>query len=87
MNRRPLLHYSITPLLHDSMTPSSLRFFGRCDTIPQDDLVAECRMAVKAVRQAAALEMALNPNVASVANEIRKRTHAVLRNKLGHEGR
>ena len=54
---------------------------------PQDDLVAECRIAVKNIRQAAALEMTLNPKTAEPAKEIRKRTHEVLRNKLGHEGR
>lgn len=54
---------------------------------PQDDLVAECRIVVKKLRQVAALEMAMNPKVADVAIELRKRTHEILRNKLGHEGR
>ncbi len=54
---------------------------------PQDDLVAECRIVVKKLRQAAALDMAMNPQVADIATELRKRTHEILRNKLGHEGR
>lgn len=54
---------------------------------PQDDLVAECRMAAKVLRQSAAMEMALNPKTAPVAAEIRRRTRAMLRSKYGHEGR
>ncbi len=54
---------------------------------PQDDLVAECRIVVKKLRQAAALEMAMNPKVGDIATELRRRTHEILRNKLGHEGR
>ncbi len=53
----------------------------------QDDLVAECRMAVKLLRQSAALEVALNPKAAELARELRTRTHAMLRTKLTHEGR
>jgi len=52
----------------------------------QDELVGECRMAVKWVRQRAGLLMALEPRMAEVAKEIRRRTQKVLRNPAGHEG-
>ncbi|MCX5685444.1 MAG: hypothetical protein NT049_17445, partial [Planctomycetota bacterium] len=52
----------------------------------QDELVGECRMAVKIIRQRAAMAMALDPRCAEPAKEIRSRTQAVLRNAAGHEG-
>jgi len=52
----------------------------------QDELAGECRMAVKVVRQRAALAAATDPRAADVAREIRNRTQVVLRNPAGHEG-
>lgn len=52
----------------------------------QDELVGECRWVVRALRQRAGLLMAQDPRLAAVAEEIRKRTQAVLRNPAGHEG-
>jgi len=47
----------------------------------QDELSGECRMAVKIVRQRAALAMATDPHAAKLAEEIRTRTQEVLRNR------
>ena len=52
----------------------------------QDELVAECRGVVKALRQRAGLLMAMNPEMAGVATEVRTRTQEVLRNPAWHEG-
>jgi len=52
----------------------------------QDHLVAECRMAIKVLRQRAGLAMATNPAVEPLAREIRRRAHKALRGQLGHEG-
>jgi hypothetical protein len=52
----------------------------------QDELVAECRGVVKALRQRAGILMALNPKMADVAAEVRSRTQDVLRNPAWHEG-
>jgi hypothetical protein len=52
----------------------------------QDELVAECRGVVKALRQRAGILMALHPQVATVAGEVRQRTQVVLRNPAWHEG-
>jgi len=52
----------------------------------QDELVGECRMAVKIIRQRAAMAVALDPRCADAAKEIRSRTQTVLRNPAGHEG-
>ena len=52
----------------------------------QDELVGECRWAVKMIRQRAGLLMAVDPRVAEVAKEIRRRSQIVLRNPAGHEG-
>jgi len=52
----------------------------------QDELVAECRMAIKWVRQRAALLMAAEPRMAEIATEIRRRTQKILRNPANHEG-
>jgi hypothetical protein len=52
----------------------------------QDELVAESRGVVKALRQRAGLLMAMNPKMAEVATEVRSRTQEVLRNPAWHEG-
>jgi hypothetical protein len=52
----------------------------------QDELVGECRMVVKAIRQRAGLALAVEPRAAEIAREIRDRSHQVLRNPAGHEG-
>ena len=51
----------------------------------QDELVGECRMAVKILRQKAGLAMAVDPRTAVVAREIRRRTQAMLRNPTSYE--
>ena len=52
----------------------------------QDHLVAECRRAIKILRQRAGLAMAADPAVATLARDIRARAHRALRGQLGHEG-
>jgi hypothetical protein len=52
----------------------------------QDELSAECRWAVKTLRQRAGTGMALDPKVAPIAAVIRARTQEALRNPAGHEG-
>ena len=52
----------------------------------QDELVAECRGVVKALRQRAGILMAMNSQFASVAAEVRSQTQQVLRNPAWHEG-
>ena len=51
----------------------------------QDELVGECRSAVKILRQRAGLAMATNPAAAEIAKEIRDRTQKVLRNATSYE--
>jgi len=51
----------------------------------QDELVGECRVAVKILRQQAGLAMAADPRVAEIAKEIRRRTQAILRTPAGYE--
>ena len=51
----------------------------------QDELVGECRVAVKLLRQQAGLAMAADPKVAPVAREIRRRTQQILRGPAGYE--
>jgi hypothetical protein len=51
----------------------------------QDELVGECRNAVKVLRQRAGLAMATNPRAAEVAREIRDRTQKALRNATSYE--
>jgi hypothetical protein len=51
----------------------------------QDELVGECRVAAKVLRQRAGLAMALDPRVAQIATEIRRRTQQVLRNASSYE--
>jgi hypothetical protein len=46
----------------------------------QDELVGECRWAVKTLRQRAGLAMALDPKATPVAEEIRLRCQKILRN-------
>jgi len=52
----------------------------------QDELVGECRLAVKVLRQRAALAVAVDPRMAEVARQIRRRSQKVLRNPASHEG-
>ena len=51
----------------------------------QDELVGECRTAVKVLRQRAALALATDPRAAEVAREIRERTQKALRNATSYE--
>ncbi|NLF68266.1 MAG: hypothetical protein GX575_04335 [Candidatus Anammoximicrobium sp.] len=51
----------------------------------QDELVGECRNAVKILRQRAGLAMAQQPQTASIAKEIRDRTQKVLRQAASYE--
>ena len=51
----------------------------------QDELVGECRVAVKNLRQRAGMVLAVDPRTAPIANEIRRRTQAVLRNPASYE--
>lgn len=51
----------------------------------QDELVAECRLAVKLLRQRAALAMAQDPSTSEVVRKIRERTQAVLRDPVNYE--
>jgi hypothetical protein len=51
----------------------------------QDELVGECRAAVKVLRQRAALALAADPRAAEVAREIRARTQKMLRNATSYE--
>ncbi len=51
----------------------------------QDELVGECRMAAKVLRQRAGLAMAVDPRVADIAKEIRRRAQEVLRNPSTYE--
>jgi hypothetical protein len=51
----------------------------------QDELVGECRMVVKILRQKAAMAMASDPRTANVAREVRRRTQQMLRNPTSYE--
>ncbi len=51
----------------------------------QDELVGECRNAVKILRQRAALALATDPRAAEVAREVRDRTQKALRNPTSYE--
>ncbi len=62
--------------------------FGKAITTiggAQDDLVAECRTVVRTLRQRAGLALALDPRVAPIAREIRRRTRDMLRNPVSYE--
>lgn len=52
----------------------------------QDELAGECRLAVKILRQKAALVQAAEPRMADVAREVRARSQKVLRSPANHEG-
>jgi hypothetical protein len=75
----------------DAEGPDAL---GKCNAITnaivkvggnQDELVGECRQAVKILRQRAGLAMAIDPRTAEIAKEIRRRTQAALRNASSYE--
>ena len=51
----------------------------------QDELVGECRMVVKILRQKAAMAMASDPRMANVGREVRRRTQQMLRNPTSYE--
>jgi hypothetical protein len=51
----------------------------------QDELVGECRLAVKILRQRAGLSMATDARTAEIGQEIRRRTQAMLRNPVSYE--
>ncbi len=51
----------------------------------QDELVGECRMAVKILRQQAGLIMATDSRMADIAREVRHRTQEMLRNPVSYE--
>lgn len=51
----------------------------------QDELVGECRLAVRRLRQRAALAAAVNPKAAEIAKEIRQRTQSILLNPVSYE--
>ena len=51
----------------------------------QDELVGECRLAVKVLRQRAGLVLAADPRAAEIAHEIRDRTQKALRNATSYE--
>jgi len=51
----------------------------------QDELVGECRQAVKVLRQQAGIAMAMDGRMAELSKEVRKRSQEVLRNPAGHE--
>ena len=51
----------------------------------QDELVAECRMLVRLLRQRGALAAATDPRLAQIAGEIRTRTQAILRSPVNYE--
>jgi hypothetical protein len=51
----------------------------------QDELVGECRMEVKILRQQAAVAMASDPRTVTVAREVRRRTQQMLRNPTSYE--
>jgi hypothetical protein len=51
----------------------------------QDNLVGECRLAVKVLRQRAGLMMAEDPRLADVAREVRRRCQEALKNPTSYE--
>lgn len=51
----------------------------------QDELVGECRMAVKILRQRAGLLMATDSRMANITREVRRRTREMLRNPVSYE--
>jgi hypothetical protein len=81
--RRTLLDYEGSDALDkcNAITHAIVEVGGN-----QDELVGECRMVVKALRQRAGLMLAQEPGMAEIAREIRSRSQKVLRNPAGHEG-
>jgi hypothetical protein len=51
----------------------------------QDELVGECRVVVKRLRQQAAMAMTADPRAAPLAREVRRRTQEMLRNPTSYE--
>jgi len=51
----------------------------------QDELVGECRLAVKILRQKAGFALAVEPRTAPIARDIRRRTQEMLRNPTSYE--
>jgi hypothetical protein len=51
----------------------------------QDELVGECRLAVRIIRQKAALAMAADPRTTDIAREIRRRAQEMLRSPASYE--
>ncbi len=51
----------------------------------QDELVGECRMVVKILRQRAAMAAAADARMATLAREVRNRTQQMLRNPTSYE--
>ncbi len=80
--RRELLHYEGDDALDKckEITGAIVVIGGN-----QDELVGECRMAVKVIRQRSGLAMAVDPRTAEIAREIRRRTQKVLRNPATYE--
>jgi len=81
--RRTLLDYEAADALErcNAITHAIVDVGGN-----QDELVGECRMVVKSLRQRAGLALAQEPRAAEIAREIRRRSQLVLRNPAGHEG-
>ncbi|MCC6489076.1 MAG: hypothetical protein IT364_16370 [Candidatus Hydrogenedentes bacterium] len=52
----------------------------------QDELVAECRVAVKLLRQQAVLAGVTDPRTAEVVKEVREQTQQILRSPVSYEG-
>lgn len=52
----------------------------------QDELVAECRVAVKLLRQQAVMAGVTDPRTAEIVKEIRVRTQQILRSPVSYEG-
>jgi len=52
----------------------------------QDELVAECRVAVKILRQRAVMAAQTDPRTTELVREIRERTQAILRSPVSYEG-
>lgn len=49
-------------------------------------MVGECRWVVKALRQKAAIQLAIDARMAPIATEIRARTQKMLRGGAAYEG-
>ena len=51
----------------------------------QDELVAECRLAVKVLRQRAALMGVSDPRTAPIVAQVREKTQSILRDPVNYE--